>query len=137
MKAERRVDPEKAAKRRAPALAKMPYEDVRWQDFSEIIDSAEPWEQIEHPDNFEWSLIKNVPLSLFPEATVSAISNVDDADEREEHRLRVNEIKRLIKTGKPVWPVIVDSDSGAIVDGWHRLAALHSLKRESVDVLYV
>lgn len=129
------MDAEKAAGKRAPVLARMPSEPVRWQDFAEIIDSAEPWEQIEHPDNFEWSLIKNVPLSLFPEATVAAIADVDDPDEREEHRMRVNEIKRLIKDGRPVWPVIVDSESGAIVDGWHRLAALHSLKRRTVDVL--
>lgn len=116
-------------------LAPMPKEPVSWEDYKQIFESAEPWEQIEHPENFDWALIRNVPLSVFPEATTEQIKEVDDPDERREHRERIKEIVELLKTGEEAWPVIVDAESGAIVDGWHRLVALRSIRRRTVDVL--
>lgn len=129
------MDAEKAAGRRAPILASMPQESVDWKDYSYVLEQAEPWEQIEHPENFDWALIRNVPLTAFPEATPEQIKNVDDPDERQGHRDRLKEITKVLKNGGDVWPVIVDAASGAIVDGWHRLAAIRSLGRRTVDVL--
>lgn len=132
------MDTEKAAARRANLLFKMPREEANWEDYREIIENAEQdHEPIRYPQNFDWDLIKDVPLSLFPEATVSAVKNVGDAEERREHKERIGIIVKMLKKGADPWPVIVDSEGGVIVDGWHRLAALHQLKASSVDVLYV
>lgn len=131
------VDPEKAAGKRALLLAEMPQEPTDWKLYREILESSEPHEEIQWPQNFDWAIIRNVPLSAFPEATPKQIQDVDDPEERREHRERYREIVKLLKKGHDVWPVIVASDSGAILDGWHRLAALHELKRKVVDVLYV
>lgn len=130
------IDPEEAAGRRAPVLAAMAQEPVDWNDYAYIFESAEPWEQVEHPENFEWALIRNVPLREFPEASPRAVEQVEDPEERREHRDRIEEIVKILKKGGTAWPVIVDAESGAIMDGWHRLAALHSLGRRVVDVLY-
>jgi hypothetical protein len=130
------INPEEAAGRRAPILAAMEQEPVDLNEYSEIFESAEPWEQIEHPENFEWSMIRNVPLRQFPEATPRAVEDVEDPEERREHRDRIEQIIKLLKKGGKAWPVVVDAESGAILDGWHRLGALHSLGRRVVDVLY-
>jgi hypothetical protein len=42
----------------------------------------------------------------------------------------------MMKKGAHLWPVIV-ADSGMIIDGYHRLAVLHTLKALYTDVLYV
>jgi len=132
------MDEEEAAGKRALALEKLPKEPVDFNDYQDVIDSGERehWEQISHPQNFDWYLIRRVPLKFFPEATLETVKQLDDPEERKEHRDRINEILTLLKAGEPVWPVIVASESGVIVDGWHRLAALHKLKVPFVDILY-
>lgn len=127
---------EEEAHRRARILDKMPREPVDWQDYREVLEASEPWDPIRWPENHDWSLIKDVSLDAFREVNIARVSQVEDPGERREHRERYREILKLLKKGIAAWPVIV-ADTGMIIDGYHRLAALHTLRRRIVDVLYV
>jgi len=127
---------EEEAHRRAAILDEMPQEQVNWEDYREIIEASEPWDPIQWPENHDWFLIKEVPLDAFREVSIDAIADVEDRDERREHKERYKAILKMLKKGADPWPVIV-ADSGMIIDGYHRLAALNTLKRPTVDVLFV
>lgn len=133
---EKRGTDEEEAARRAKILEKLHRDPVQWEDFREIIEASEPWDPIQWPQNHDWFLIRKVPMSAFRGITVAAISDVQDRAERREHRERYEHILKMLKKGATPWPVIV-SDFGMIIDGYHRLAALHTLKATAVDVLYV
>lgn len=127
---------EEEAHRRAEILQEMPRAQVSWEDFREIIEASEPWDPIQWPENHDWFLIKDVPLDAFREVNVDAIAEVEDRAERREHRERYKAILKMLRGGAHPWPVIV-ADSGMIIDGYHRLAAMSTLKRSTVDVLFV
>lgn len=128
--------PEEEAHRRAEIIDRLPKESVNWQDYAEIIEASEPWDPIQWPENHDWELVRDVPLDAFRGVTVAAIADVEDPDERREHRSRYKFILGMLRRGEKPWPIIV-GENGMILDGYHRLAALHTLRREVVDVLYV
>jgi hypothetical protein len=130
------IKAERAIQKRAKAFSKLPMMPVEWQPYSEIIWASEPWDPIRWPDNHDWYLIKDVPLSYFKEITAAEIEDVEDPEERLEHMERYKTIKGMLKNGAEPWPVIV-GDHGGVIDGYHRLAAMQDLKRKTVDVLYV
>lgn len=121
---------------RAKLLKGMPRNPVEWQDYREVIEASEPWDMIRWPENHEWFLIKDVPLSTFREVSIGEVAYVEDPGDRREHRERYRRILKILKKGATPWPVIV-TNTGGIIDGYHRLAALRTLRRPSVDVLYV
>jgi hypothetical protein len=127
---------EEEAHRRAAILEKMARVPVLWEDYREILEASEPWDPIRWPENHDWFLIKDVPLGAFREVTIDAVQDVGPRGERSEHRERYKAILKMLKKGASPWPVIV-ADTGMIIDGYHRLAAMNTLKRPSVDVLYV
>ena len=127
---------EEEAHRRAAILEEMPRVSVNWEDFREIIEASEPWDPIQWPENHDWFFIKDVPLDAFREVNVDAIADVEDPAERREHRERYKAILKMLRNGADPWPVIV-ADNGMIIDGYHRLAAMGTLKRSTVDVLFV
>lgn len=127
---------EDEAHRRAGILEGMSQEPVDWKDFREVIQNSEEWDPIKWPDDHDWFLIKDVPMDAFRGIDVDAIADVEDPDERREHRERYKLILSMLKKGAKPWPVIVAS-TGMIIDGFHRLAAFHKLRRRSVDVLFV
>lgn len=130
------VEVEKAMQQRAKLLVKLPMTEVRWQDYAEVIENSEPWDPIQFPDDHKWFLIKDVPLAAFSEISVKEIADVEDPQERKEHRKRYAYIKKILKAGEQMWPVIVGSN-GMVIDGFHRIAAMRDVKRPTVDVLYV
>lgn len=130
------IEAEEAAHRRAELLGEMPQEPVDWRRFSEVLENSEPWDPIQWPENHDWFLIKDVPLDAFREVNIDAIADVEDRGERREHKERYKAILKMLKKGADPWPVIV-ADSGMIIDGHHRLAAMNTLKRPTVDVLFV
>jgi len=65
-------------RRRGELLSKLPMTEVRWQDYSEIIENSEPWDPIQEPDNHGWFLIKDVPLIAFSEISAKEIADVED-----------------------------------------------------------
>ncbi len=127
---------EAALQRRAQAFAKMEQKPVKWEDYEEIIESAEPWDPIRWPENHDWFMIRDVPLDLFKDVSVRDIADVTDPEDRKEHREQYRYIKDLLEKGETPWPVIV-GDNGFIIDGYHRLAAMRTLQYPSVDVLMV
>lgn len=124
------------AHRRARILESLPKLPAAWEDYREVISASELWDPIRWPGNHDWFLVKNVPLNAFREVSIDAIAAVDDREERREHRERYKAILKMLKQHAAPWPVIV-ADTGMIIDGYHRLAALRTLKQKSVDVLYV
>lgn len=130
------VDVERAIRQRGELLSKLPMLEVNWKDYSEIIENSEPWDPIRFPEDHEWFLIKDVPLAAFGEISAKEIEDVEDPQERKEHRQRYKFIKKLLKDGGEPWPVIVGS-TGNVIDGFHRIAAMQDLGRKTVDVLYV
>lgn len=133
---EKRGTDEEEANRRSLILDKMEKDPVKWEDFREIIEASEPWDPIQWPENHDWFMIRKVPMTAFRGITLEAVADVEDPAERKEHRQRYQEILKMLKDGAAPWPVIV-ADTGMIVDGYHRLAALRKLKATAVDVLYV
>lgn len=134
--AQKRGTDEEEANRRALILEKMSKDPANWEDFREIIEASEPWDPIQWPENHDWFMIRKVPMKAFRGITLGAIADVEDPGERKEHRERYQEILKKLKNGAAPWPVIV-ADTGVIIDGFHRLAALQKLKATAVDVLYV
>jgi hypothetical protein len=120
----------------AELLGSLQKKPVNWEDFKYVIEESEPWDPIKWPQDHDWSLIEDVPLGIFSDVSVAAIAAVEDPDERKEHRERYRHIRDLLKAGEEPWPVIVASN-GMILDGYHRLAAMKTLKRKAVDVLLV
>ncbi len=127
---------EAALRRRAKAFTKLHKEPVKWEDYREIIESSEPWDPIQWPENHDWFMIQNVPMDLFKDVSVREIADVEDPGERQEHRERYRYIMEMLKKGEKPWPVIV-GENGFIIDGYHRLAAMRTLRRKTVDVLMV
>ncbi len=122
---------------RVKAFPEMDWTEVKWEDYREVIEASEPWDPIQWPEDHNWFLIKDVPLSLFEDVSIRDIADVDDPDEQAEHRDRYQYIVDLLKAGEDPWPVIVASN-GLILDGYHRLAAMRTLSWiTTVDVLLV
>jgi hypothetical protein len=128
------MDDESRAKRIKKALDHLPKTRVNWEDYKHIIEVSERYDAIEWPENHEWFLLKNVPMKVFKHISIKEIAAVEDPDERREHRERYRYILDLLKNGEEPWPVIV-ADNGLILDGFHRLAALNTLRKPTVDVL--
>ena len=127
---------EEPLKARAKAFTELQQTSANWEDYKEVIEASEPWDPIQWPEDHDWFLIQDVPLSLFEDVSIRDIEDVEDPYERREHRERYQYIVDLLKAGDPPWPVIVGSN-GFIIDGYHRLAAMRTLRRPTVDVLMV
>lgn len=113
-------------------------EPVDVSTFAYVLEASEPWSETTKPERWLWRLARNVPIELLRPQTADCWLSDEDLteEEAEENVDRYERIRDLLRSGAPLWPVVVD-ERGMTLDGYHRLAAAYSLDEEAtVDVLW-
>jgi len=113
-------------------------EKVNAKDYREIFEISEQWGEVAHWKDWDWYLLRDVPISELEYSTLEeyeAAAETDPEEEAWENIDRVNEIIRILQAGEVRWPVILDRDCG-VLDGYHRISASNELGMKTIDVLY-
>lgn len=103
---------------------------------SEVFEKAEQYPELANKDDYEWTLVRGVPLKKFSYSAREDYETDPDLTEEEtqENLDRIDEIQKRWNAGEPMWPIVVDVQ-GNVIDGYHRLTAADELGIERVDVL--
>lgn len=101
-----------------------------------IFEKAEQFPEIANKDDYEWTLIRGVPLKKFSYSSREDYEMDPDLTEEEaqENLDRIDKIQERWNAGEPIWPIVVDVQ-GNVIDGYHRLTAADEFGTERVDVL--
>lgn len=113
-------------------------EPVDWHAYAHVFSESVEWPETKHPDEFDWFLIRAVPVHRFGPMTRESWRNDPDLDddEMDMNEFRYDEIYNILFYHEDeAWPVVVDS-RGFVLDGYHRLACMNDLSIKTVDVLY-
>ena len=106
--------------------------------YAEIFEVSEPWPEVANWRRYEWRLVRNVPLHELEFSTLeeyNAAAETDPEEEAWENIDRVEAVISLLRSGKPLWPVILGLDC-MVLDGYHRMSAANELGIKEIDVLY-
>lgn len=102
----------------------------------DIFEKAEQFPEIANKDDYEWTLVHEVPLKKFLYSSREDYESDPDLTEEEsqENLDRIDKIQERWNAGEPIWPIVVDVQ-GNVLDGYHRLTAADEVGAEYVDVL--
>lgn len=114
---------------------------------AEILRSSEKWEQVLHPDDYQWTLYTRVPIELLNAGTRTDYETEgyeDDEDEEDDEDAmfsttgldKYEEILDLYQSSDERWPILVGAGgTSEVLDGNHRLAVMNDMGETVVDVV--
>lgn len=86
---------------------------------------------VDEPERYRWFLIKEFPVRHFGLSLGELLKDAGIYAGQE--RSRHDRIVDLLRDA-PAWPAIVTAD-GILIDGYHRIAANHTLRRKTMPVI--
>lgn len=102
--------------------------------YAEVLAASEQWGEIKRWREYDWRLVRKVPVAELEHSTIEEYEADADTDEYRDLE-RVSEIIALLRAGGKLWPVVLGMDC-MILDGYHRLVAADELEIEVIDVIY-